>query len=286
MTIVVARPIGRSAKSEYRAKFDPLMAAAIVICMSLVLFAVLGPIIARYTPNQTDILNASQGPSAHHWFGTDSLGRDVFTRVAHGARLSLVAPATIVTLASVVAAVLALVSAWFGGWVDTSISRVLDILFAFPSLLFALIAVAVFGPGASAPIVALSIAYVPYIARLARVEARRTRHAPYIAVGSLLGMSGMRVATRHMLPSLWPVMRTQAAITYGGALTDFAAISFIGLGVQPPRPEWGAMVSSGRTALLDGHPQEALFAGLLIVLTVVGFNLLADRFAKREEGAR
>ncbi|QFR03136.1 ABC transporter permease [Streptomyces phaeolivaceus] len=259
---------------------------SLALCLLIVAFAVVGPLMVSHSPEETDILSGNQGPSAAHWFGTDQLGRDIFARTAAGARLSLLAPTVIVALSSLAAVFLALVSSWFGGWVDTSITRVLDILFAFPSLLFALIAVAVFGTGAMAPILALALAYVPYLARLARVEARRERNAPYIAACSLLGMSGTRVALRHMLPSLWPVMRTQAAITFGGALTDFAAISFIGLGVQAPSPEWGAMVSSGRTSLLDGHPEEALFPGLLIVVTVVAFNLLADRLAKREEGAR
>ncbi|TIC79118.1 ABC transporter permease [Nocardioides sp. GY 10127] len=281
-TLALPSVLPRGARERFRS-VDPVALVVGAVCALLVLLAVVGPMISGYDSQTGDILHAGEGPSAAHWFGTDALGRDIFTRAAVGARLSLVAPAVCVLIAAAVATVLALVSSWFGGWVDTAITRGLDIVFAFPSLLFALIAIAIFGTGITAPVIALSIAYVPYLARVARVTARRERHAAYITAGTLQGLAPSRVAIRHLLPSMFPVIRTQATIMYGSCLTDLAGISFLGLGVQPPVAEWGSMVNEGRTALLDGHPEEALFPGLLIVVTVVAFNLLAERFALRED---
>ncbi len=262
---------------------DPVLAVSAAICLLLVLTAVVAPLLAPYAPDRTDILSSNLGPSSAHLLGTDSLGRDVFSRVLYGARLSLLAPFLVIVIAAAAGTALALSSAWIGGRYDTVVSRVLDVLFAFPSLLLAILAVAVLGAGAVAPVVALAIVYTPYLARVVRTVALRERRLPYIDACYLAGFSGSRITLRHLLPATAPIIRAQATIGFALALMDLGAVSFIGLGVQPPTPEWGAMINEGRSPLLDGYPQEALAAGLLIVVTVVAFNLLGERLARRAE---
>jgi peptide/nickel transport system permease protein len=244
-----------------------------------VLVAVLAPWIAPHDPNQLNILAANEGPSASHLLGTDELGRDLLSRLIYGARLSLLGPALIVIIETVVGTSIAIFTAWMGGWFDTITSRVLDILFAFPGLIFAVLAVALFGPGLVAPVIALSIAYVPYDARVLRSVALRERNLPYIQACYVEGLPTRTITVRHLLPNILPFVLVQATLSYGYALVDLAAISYLGLGVAPPTPEWGLMVANGQASILTGHPQESLYAGLMIVVTVVAFNLLGDRLA-------
>jgi peptide/nickel transport system permease protein len=262
---------------------DPILAVSAVICVLLVLTAVVGPLLAPYSPDQTDILYSNLGPSSAHPLGTDSLGRDIFSRVLYGARLSLLAPFLVIVLATTAGTLLALSSAWIGGRYDTIVSRVLDVVFAFPSMLLAILAVAVIGSGIVAPVIALSIVYTPYLARVARTVALRECKMAYIDACYLTGFSGWRITLRHILPATAPIIRAQATIGFASALMDLGGISFIGLGVQPPTPEWGAMINEGRTPLLNGYAQEALSAGALIVVTVVAFNMLGERLARRAE---
>lgn len=262
---------------------DPILAMAGGLCGLLILFALLGPLLTRWSATAIDPVNANAGPSAQHWFGTDYLGRDLYTRAAEGARLSLLGPALVVLAALTVAVAVALSCAWFGGWIDAILARLMDVLFSFPSLLFALIAVSVFGVGLTAPVIALAIAYVPYLGRVLRVVAVRERHLPYVEACLLAGVPAWRVCLRHLLPALLPYVRAQATIAFGYAIIDLAGISFIGLGVQAPTADWGVMVAEGREPLLNHQPLEALVAGLLIVLTVVAFNVLGERLASRTE---
>jgi peptide/nickel transport system permease protein len=256
------------------------------ICAALVALAVVGPFFAPYAPQQTDVLNASAPLSADHWLGTDALGRDILSRALYGARLSILGPALVVVSASILASLLALAAAWHGGWFDKLISRAFDFLFGFPGLLLAVLAVSIFGVGLLAPVIAITLTYVPYIGRVVRVVALRERHAPYIQACALAGLPAWRIVAKHLAPSLLPLIRAQATVSFGSALTDLAAVSFIGLGVQPPTPEWGVMVADGQSSLINGHPAESLTAGGLIVLTVVVFNILGERLARREEIAR
>lgn len=263
---------------------DPVLTASAAVCTLLLLFALVGPYLTRWSPSAIDVTNVNAGPSANHWFGTDYLGRDLFSRIASGARISLLGPAVVVFAATLAAVGIALVSAWFGGWADTVAGRVMDVMFAFPALLFAVLAVAVFGVGLAAPVAALTIAYVPYLGRVFRTVAVRERHRPYVEACSLAGLAGWRICLRHLLPALLPYVRAQATLAFGYAMLDLAAISFIGLGVQPPTSDWGVMVAEGREPLLNGYPQEALIAGLFILVTVVAFNVLGERLERRAEG--
>ena len=258
---------------------NPITAACVGWITLVVVVAVFAPWLAPYDPNKLDLLQRFQGPSAAHWLGTDSLGRDLLSRLIWGARLSLTGPTLIILMATTAGTFLAIVTAWVGGWFDNVTSRLLDILFAFPGLIFAMLAVAIFGPGLVAPVIALSIAYLPYITRVLRSGALRERHLPYIDACYAEGLPTRTIAFRHLLPNIMPLVFVQATLSFGYALVDLAAISYLGLGVQPPTPEWGLMIANGQSSILSGHPQESLYAGLMIVLTVVAFNMLGDQLA-------
>lgn len=262
---------------------DRLLLASGTVLVLIVLFALIGPLISRYPADAVDILSADRGPSPDHWLGTDALGRDLFARLAAGARLSLLGAAAATVVATVAGTVLAVVGAWRGGRLDQLLSRGLDVAFAFPGLLFAILAVTLLGPGLLAPVIALSLAYIPYVARLLRSVALRQRHLPYIESCQLQGFSTWRTTTRHLVPNIRLFVTAQATLTFGYALLDLAAVSFIGLGVQPPDAEWGLMVSDGASSLLNGQPWEVLFAGLAIVITVVGVNVVGERLSARAE---
>lgn len=255
------------------------------VCGLLVVAALFAPLLAPYHADSIDIYSINQGPSATHLLGTDSLGRDIFSRLLVGARLSLLGPALVTLVATSLGVAIAVAAAWRGGWLSRIAFRVLDVLFAFPSLLFAVLAVVALGTGLVAPVLALAVAYTPYIARIVHSVALRERQLPYIEACQLAGFSSWRTSVRHLLRNIRLFVIAQATITFGYALLDLAAISFIGLGVQPPTADWGLMVSDGASALVNGQPQESLSAGLAIVITVVAFNILGERVSARAERA-
>ena len=269
-----------------RSNLDVLTVVVGSVCAALVLLALLGPFLAPYPPDQTDILAASQGPSAQHLLGTDALGRDVLSRLLSGARLSFAGPGLIVAVSTSVGTAIAIWSAWHGGLLDKCMNRVLDVMFAVPGILVAVLAAAVFGSGFWAPVLSLSIVYIPYVARVVRSAAVRERHLPYVEACQLAGMRPFRICSRHILRNVAPIALAQGTIAFASALMDFAAISFLGLGVQPPAAEWGLMVSDGRSELLDGAAQQSLSAGVMIVLTVVAFNVMGERVSRRIGGHR
>ncbi|MUL80459.1 MULTISPECIES: ABC transporter permease [unclassified Mycolicibacterium] len=246
--------------------------------------AVAGPWIAPYDALQVDALDIHALPSVNHLLGTDDTGRDIFSRIIVGARPSLVGPALVVLTAALVGTLLAVTAAWRRGWADALISRIFDLLFAFPGLILAIIAVTVFGRGLLSPVLALAVSYVPYIGRVVRVAALRERSQPYVAALQIQGFSPVWICVRHVVPNLLPVVVVQTSLAFGYALLDLAAISYIGLGVQPPDPEWGLMVANGQSSILSGYPQQSIFAGLIIVATVVCVNLVGTRLAARVGG--
>ena len=185
-------------------KHDWIAIACGTFIVIVVAVALLAQWIAPHNPDELNILAAHEGPSASHLLGTDELGRDLLSRLIYGARLSLLGPAMIVAIATLVGTFLAIMTAWMGGWFDLVVSRVLDILFAFPGLVFALLAVAIFGPGLLAPVIALSIAYVPYIARVLRSVAMRERNLPYIQACYVEGLPTWTITLRHLLPNIFP----------------------------------------------------------------------------------
>ncbi|MDP4502544.1 ABC transporter permease [Nonomuraea turcica] len=263
------------------ARNDLVLTVAGLLCAALVLLALFGPFLAPYPPDETDILAAGQGPSAQHLLGTDSLGRDLLSRLLAGARPSLMAPAVTVLISSVLGTAIAIAAAYHGGKVDRMTARVLEIMFAVPGVLVAVLAAAVLGTGLWTPVIALSLIYIPYVARVVRSAAVRECRLPYVEACRLAGLSGWRICTRHVLRNVAPLAVAQGTLAFGWALMDFGAISFLGLGVQPPQAEWGVMVNEGRPEMLDGALQQSLSAGLLIVLAVVSFNILGERLSTR-----
>ncbi|MEV6701596.1 ABC transporter permease [Streptomyces sp. NPDC051453] len=268
-----------------RRRLDPLSTALALALLLLAAAALLAPAIAPYDPAATDILAANSGPTSAHLLGTDDLGRDVLSRLLHGARLSLLGPTLIIAVSTVAGAALGIACAWLGGWFDLVTSRILDFFFAFPGLLLSILAVAMIGTGFVAPVTALALAYTPYLARVTRTIALRERRLTYIEALHTQGLSGWAICGRHLAPAVWPVIRAQSAIAFGSALVDLAAVSYLGLGVQPPDAEWGLMVAQGQSGLLSGAPWQSLAAGILIVLVVLAVNTIGER-AEAKAGER
>jgi peptide/nickel transport system permease protein len=255
------------------------VSAAVIMLAAIV--AVFGSWLTPHDPDRISLSDAYLGSTTDHWLGLDSQGRDILSRLLVGARASLLGPLIVVVLAIVVGAVLAIICAWRGGAVDSAISSVLDVLFAFPGILLAVLVAAVFGPSLTTAALALAVAYTPYIARVVRAAALRERSQPYIAALSVQGHPSVGICVRHLVPNVMPMIVAQATIVFGYAMVDLAAISFIGLGVQPPATDWGLMVSGGQAGVLQGYVAEAFAAGICIVVVVVAFNLLGERLADR-----
>lgn len=268
-------------------RLGPAMVLSSVFLAALVLVALLAPVIAPHDPTATDLSAIYQGISAGHPLGTDELGRDTLSRLIWATRTSLAAPLIVIALASVLGMLIALTTAWRGGRFDSVCTGALDILLGFPGILLAILAVAFFGAGLGAPIVALTITYTPYFARLTRTVAKHEMSQSYVSALTQLGYGGMRTALRHVAPNIMPFAVAQAAVLFAYATVDIAALSFLGMGVQPPAADWGSMVAVGQSGVLQGHPLPAVSAGLLIVLTVMALNVLGEGIADRaSRGAR
>jgi peptide/nickel transport system permease protein len=258
---------------------------ATVIALAAVV-AVFGSLIAPYDPNALDLSLQYVGPTGGHLLGYDGNGRDLLSRLLVGARTSILGPLAVVLLSMIIGAGLAVAASWRRGWFDSATSAGLDVLFAFPAILLAVLSAAVFGPSLTAAAIALSVAYTPYVARVVRSAALRERAQPYIAALEVQGLSGFRICVRHLIPNVMPLIVAQGTIIFGWAMVDLAAISFIGLGVQPPQPDWGVMVAEGQTGVISGYPAESLAAGLSIVFVVVAVNVLGERLYARAEERR
>ncbi len=258
-------------------------AVCIAVIAIFTILAIAAPLFAPDDPNLVNLSAINLGPSAQHLLGTDESGRDVLSRLIYGARTSLLGPLLVVMIAGGVGTAIALLAAWRGGAIDAIVASVIDIVFGFPGLLLAVGAVAVFGLGLTAPVIALGIAYTPYIGRVVRAVALRERRLPYVSALQAAGCSGPRVVLFHLLPNLAPVIVAQATIAFAYATIDLAAISFLGLGVQPPTADWGLMVAQGETAVLAGHPGQAIYPGVALVLVVVCVTMLGRRISADAE---
>jgi peptide/nickel transport system permease protein len=247
--------------------------AAIVVVT--VLAALVGPFLAPFDPAAQQLALRLTGPTGAHIFGLDELGRDIFARVLSGARVSLVVGVVVVSVSSFVGVVMGSIAGYFGGRADELISRVIDILLAFPGLLLAIALVAVLGPSLGNVILALSlIGWVGY-ARLVRGQVLRAREFEFVLAARALGATTSRILMRHVIPTTLPAVTVQATLGMGAAILAEAALSFLGLGVQPPTPSWGTMLSGGRAHLLDA-PHLTIFPGLAIAVLVLGCNFLGD----------
>lgn len=277
------RGAGAAARFARLAASEPALSVPALLVVLVVGCCLFAPWLAPYDPNNVDLANVSSGSSAAHLLGTDAVGRDLLSRLIYGGRTTLLVPLLVTLGAGIAGTALALASAWFGGWIDYLIARCFDVLFAFPGILLAILATAVMGPGLSTMAVALVIAYTPYVGRIVRSEAIRQRNLPYISAVSLQGGSSVGIWGRHLLPNVAPILNAQLTLAYAYSLLDAAALSFLGLGIQPPTPDWGVMVSEGEPGLTGGHPQESLYAGVLIVLVVVAISIIGNRLADRAE---
>lgn len=259
------------------------LAAAIVLAL-FALAAVFAPFLAPYDPDAVDLLAVYAPPSPAHWLGTDALGRDILSRIIFGARTALLGPLLVVVLSTVLGALLGLLAGWRGGWLDATLGRLFDVIFAFPSLLIAIMAVALFGKGLVAPVIAMSIAYIPFVARLTRTLVTAERHRPYVSAYRVQGFSASWIALRRVLPNVTPVVGAQSTLNFGYVLAELAALSFLGLGVQPPTPDWGSMINEAQAGLAGGHFLPAIAPAVAVVIVVVAVNIIGEEFSRRVGG--
>ncbi|MEB1806395.1 MAG: ABC transporter permease [Bacillaceae bacterium] len=246
-----------------------------IIILFFIIIALIAPLISGYAFDETNPQNRLQSPSAEHWFGTDDLGRDIFSRIAHGARISLWVGFFAVSGALVVGTTLGIVAGYYGRWIDMLISRIFDIMLAFPSILLAIAIVAILGPSLQNALIAIAIINVPIFGRLVRSKVISLREEEYIMAAKAQGMKNGRILIHHILPnSLAPII-VQATLGFGTAILEAAALGFLGLGAQAPTPEWGKMLSDSRQ-FIQTAPWTVLFPGFSIMLVVLGFNMIGD----------
>ena len=246
-----------------------------VLTLALVVIALTADHVAPYDPLALNARHRLEAPSADFRFGTDRLGRDELSRVVYGARSSLGVAAASVSVALLVGTVLGLVAGYFGGGADLVIGRVMDVFFSFPVLLLAIAIAAMLGPGVRNAALAIAVVYTPLFARVVRAPVISERHRDYVDAARVIGASHPAIITRHILPNVVSPIIVQASSALSAAILIEAALSYIGLGTQPPAPSWGTMLSEGRT-FLETAPWMSIFPGLAIALAVLAFNLLGD----------
>ncbi|MGN7468579.1 ABC transporter permease [Brevibacillus sp. SAFN-007a] len=254
---------------------NKLAMAGLAIILFFVTVAVFAPVIAPYPYDEGELVMKNKPPSEEHWFGTDYNGRDVFSRVVYGARISLWV-GTFSVIGSVVAGtILGLLAGFYGRWIDTVISRVFDIMLAFPSILLAIAIVAILGPSLQNALLAIAIINIPTFGRLVRSRVLSLKEEEFVMAARAIGMKDSRILMQHILPnSLAPIIVT-GTMGIATAIIEAAALGFLGLGAQAPEPEWGKMLSDSRQ-YIQKAPWTVIFPGLSIMLTVLGFNLIGD----------
>ncbi len=246
----------------------------VVIAMILAV-AALGPNVAPYDPLLPAPLDRLQGPSPEHFFGTDSLGRDIFSRIIYGSRISILIGLISVTISLVPGTLLGLLAGYFGDPLDSVIMRAMDVLLAFPAVLLAIFITAILGPNLTNTMIAVGLVYVPHYARIVRSSVLSLKEQLFVQAIRHLGGGHLRVILGHILPNAVPPIIVYATLGMGTAVLQAAALGFLGLGAQPPQPEWGAMLSEGRQ-YIQLAPHVAAFPGAAILLLVLGFNLFGD----------
>lgn len=252
-----------------------MLRVGVAIVVFAALAAIVGPLLAPFDPSVQDLALRLAPPTASHPMGLDELGRDILARVLAGARISFLVGLTVVSVSASVGTLLGAIAGYFGGLLDDVISRVIDVLLAFPGLLLAIALVAVLGPSLANVLFALTvIGWVGY-ARLVRGQVLRAREFEYVQAARALGAGSPRILWRHVIPTAIPAVVVQGTLGMAGAIIGEAALSFLGLGVQPPTPSWGTMLNGGRAHLLDA-PHLTIFPGLAIAVLVLGFNFLGD----------
>lgn len=245
------------------------------IVIFFILLAIFAPWIAPETINEQKLANRLLAPSSDHWFGTDDFGRDIFSRVVYGARISLWVGFLAVVGSMVIGCFLGIIAGYYGKWVDTIISRFFDILLAFPSILLAIAVVAVLGPSLRNALIAIAIINIPNFGRLIRSRVLSVKQEEYIMAARAVGMKNSRILFHHVMPNSIAPIIVQGTLAIATAIIEAAALGFLGLGAEAPNPEWGKMLSDAKAFLIQA-PWTMIFPGLAIMLTVLGFNLMGD----------
>jgi peptide/nickel transport system permease protein len=252
----------------------PAIAGAALIAL-LVFLSVFAPILAPDTPDEVDLRASYHGPSRTHLLGADELGRDVLSRILYGTRTSLMIAVIGVAIALALGLLIGPLAGFYGGWLDRVAMRLMDVLSAFPSIVLAIVVIAILGPGLRGTMLAIGISSVPTFARLARASALTLRNEEFVVAAAALGSTNLRILRAHILPNLLTPLIVQSSLRLSTMVLTAAGLSFIGLGVQPPNPELGTMMSEAREAL-QRAPHAIVFPGLILMLIVLGFNLLGD----------
>jgi peptide/nickel transport system permease protein len=280
LTVAVPAEIQRPSASPWVAVRRRFLRSAaglvgLVVLVLLLLAATLAMFVSPYDPVKQDFRIEREAPTPAHLMGTDEFGRDILSRVVWGSRVSLQAGAMAATIALVVGSTLGMLAAFYGGRADSLIMRGMDVLLAFPYLLLAIGVVAILGPGLMTAMIAIGIVHVPGYARIVRGSVLSVRAREYVEAASALGASDLRVMGLHVLPNVLAPLIVQVTLNVGSAIIDTAGLSFLGLGTQPPTPDWGNMLAAGRSELINA-PWIATFPGLAILVTVLACNLLGD----------
>lgn len=269
---------GAARRSRRRA---PVLAViGLVVVVLLLIVAVGAPLLAPHDPDKGDLISSLSGPSGAHWLGTDGAGRDVLSRLMYGARLSLLGPLLVVLAAALIGVPLGVAAGYAGGWLDAVLSRTFDLVFAFPALLLAAVIVATFGAGFTTIVIAVTVIYVPLMARVVRSAVLVERRKPYVDALRVQGFGALRIAVRHVAPSISTLVIGTTALYFGYALLDLAGLSFLGFGVQPPTPDWGSML---------WYADQSVYVSLVgvigpaaaIVVSVVALNVVGDWLVQR-----
>ncbi len=268
----------QTSRSVARFRQSPLSVAGLVIIVAVLIVAAIGPLLVPYPQDATGAVHIADRfapPSLDHFFGTDHMGRDVFSRTIIGARVSLLAGLTVILLAVVIGTLLGAIAGFFGGWISDVIMRVTDVFLTIPDLILAMAFVAALGPGLTNVMIAVALVWWPGYCRLVRANVITLRNAQFAEAAESLGSSRLRVLFRHVLPNAIPSILVKASMDIGFAVLTTAALGFIGLGMQPPTPDWGQMISEGRKYLREAW-WFSTFPGVAILLTVLATNLLGD----------
>jgi len=255
-----------------------------IILGILIIGCLAAPLLTSRNPNAISPTNALQAPSVTYPMGTDNTGRDIFTRFLYGGRLSLQVGIVAVTIGSLVGVISGLIAGYFGGWVDSAFSWITEVLLAFPDLLLALAVIAILGPGITNAMIAVGISFMPSFMRLSRSSVLSIREMEYIEAARALGGSNIRILFRHVLPNALRTLLVLATLGIGNAILAGAALSFLGLGAQPPSPEWGAMLNAGQKYVRQAW-WLTVFPGIGIFLTILSINLIGDAISDAVVGA-
>jgi peptide/nickel transport system permease protein len=284
MTAAAARALPRTGAQALRADLlkglrtllrNPLTVCGVTVIALLMLVALFAPWVATHDPLAQDLAATLQAPGAAHWLGTDEFGRDIFSRLVHGSRITLYIVGLVTIVVGPIGLAVGVTSGYFGGWVDTVFMRVTDIFISFPSLVLALAFVAALGPGLDHAVIAIALTAWPPIARLARAETLSLRKSDFIVVAQLQGASALRILWRHIVPLCLSSVVVRLTMNMAGVILTAAGLGFLGLGAQAPLPEWGAMISEGRRYMLDSWWMVAA-PGAAILMVSLAFNLVGD----------